>query len=199
MWFRITEPVAPMPPKNKLQLTANEKALIRLWIEIGAPDAAQLLPRSQRPDPQALQDPNHNHGKVCHFSQPQGANGLARQPDEVQLLEEEHEWAARVAGDSTATVAPEVGISFEKQMLPLFTAKCAACHIQSTKGDLSLKTVADIIKGGASGPALVPGSLFKSMLWEMVDTDQMPPQDAQGGKLTRAEKDLIRRWIMSKE
>jgi hypothetical protein len=35
----------------------------------------------------------------------------------------------------------------------LVNAKCAACHVNASLGELSLKTYADALKGGKSGPA----------------------------------------------
>ncbi|MFN8598409.1 MAG: c-type cytochrome domain-containing protein, partial [Anaerolineae bacterium] len=42
--------------------------------------------------------------------------------------------------------------------------KCAACHVAGNLGGLSLKTYADALKGGKSGPAIVPGNPDKSIM-----------------------------------
>ena len=46
----------------------------------------------------------------------------------------------------------------------LVNAKCAACHVNASMGDLSLKTYADALKGGKDGPAIVPNDPDKSLL-----------------------------------
>ena len=46
----------------------------------------------------------------------------------------------------------------------IITAKCATCHVNAKLGDLSLKTYADVLKGGKDGPAIVPNDPAKSVL-----------------------------------
>src|SRR5579875_2699537 len=54
---------------------------------------------------------------------------------------------------------------FEKQVRPLLVEHCFKCHGNGkTKGGLTLATRAGILKGGASGPAVVPGDAAKSLL-----------------------------------
>jgi predicted component of type VI protein secretion system len=85
-------------------------------------------------------------------------------------------------------------VTFDEHVRPVFQAKCALCHSPAKKrGGLDLSTVAALLKGGDSGPAVVAGSLEKSLLWESIDTDRMPPL---GKKVSEAEKKLIRDWIL---
>jgi Protein of unknown function (DUF1553)/Protein of unknown function (DUF1549)/Planctomycete cytochrome C len=84
-------------------------------------------------------------------------------------------------------------LAFEKSVLPIFQAKCLACHgDKKQRASLDLRTKMGIMKGGESGVALKPGSLNGSLLWEKIRTDEMPEGDK---KLTPAEKETIRRWI----
>jgi hypothetical protein len=84
-------------------------------------------------------------------------------------------------------------LSFEKSVLPIFQAKCLACHgDKKQRARLDLRTKAATMKGGESGVALKPGSLTGSLLWEKIRSDEMPEGDQ---KLTPAEKATIRRWI----
>src|SRR5256885_1324844 len=83
---------------------------------------------------------------------------------------------------------------FEKDILPVLTARCLKCHGQTKpKAGLDLRTKAGMLKGGESGPALVPGSSAKSPLFEMVRKGEMPP--AKQVKLTAAEVALLKTWI----
>jgi hypothetical protein len=50
-----------------------------------------------------------------------------------------------------------------------------------------------MLKGGESGPALVPGSADKSLLFDMIRKGEMPP--GKGDKLTAAQVALIKSWI----
>ncbi|MFN7934741.1 MAG: PSD1 and planctomycete cytochrome C domain-containing protein [Bryobacteraceae bacterium] len=82
---------------------------------------------------------------------------------------------------------------FEKDVLPLLTAKCAKCHTGvEAQGSLDIRTRASLVKGGKSGPAFLSGEPDRSLLIARVRTAQMPPG---GPKLEDAEIDLLRRWI----
>lgn len=85
---------------------------------------------------------------------------------------------------------------FEKDILPIFKSRCADCHnAAAAKGGLDLSSMVGVRKGGESGESAVVESLEDSMLWIMIEGDDMPPE----GKtpLSKSEKDLIRRWISS--
>lgn len=55
-------------------------------------------------------------------------------------------------------------------------AKCATCHLNAAFGDLSLKSYADALKGGKSGPALVPGDSTASVLIQLQSKGGHPGQ-----------------------
>jgi mono/diheme cytochrome c family protein len=85
-------------------------------------------------------------------------------------------------------------VRFESAVRPVFQAKCASCHgTLSKRGGLDLRTLATTVRGGNSGPGVVPGRPGESPVWETVRTGQMPPPNKP--QLTAAEKDLIRAWI----
>jgi hypothetical protein len=89
-----------------------------------------------------------------------------------------------------ASAAPPV---FEKDILPIFQARCFSCHgPDKHKAGLDLRTRASILKGGETGPAINPGSAAKSLLWEKITANQMPPDKV---KLSDAEKAVIRAWL----
>jgi len=71
----------------------------------------------------------------------------------------------------------------------IIDATCGACHVQAALGALSLKTYADALKGGASGPAVVPGDAAASLIVIKQSTGNHP------GQLTDQELELIRQWI----
>jgi mono/diheme cytochrome c family protein len=88
---------------------------------------------------------------------------------------------------------PQPQWTFEKDVLPIFNAKCVNCHsIKKKKGGLDVTTIAALQVGGDSGPAYIPGSLDKGTLWEQVSTDAMPPGK---NKLSATEKDVLKAWI----
>ncbi len=89
--------------------------------------------------------------------------------------------------------AAEPAPSFQKQVAPLLTARCLRCHSGSkSKGDLDLTARQALLKGGKTGPALVPGKPADSLLFQRVRDQEMPPS---GKPLTESERQLLHDWI----
>lgn len=90
---------------------------------------------------------------------------------------------------------------FEHVIKPILDNKCISCHKSSKqKGELRLDLAEFIVKGGETGPALVPGDLEKSLmahhiLLPLEDEEHMPPEGKP--QLTQEEIDLITAWIES--
>src|SRR4051812_21874994 len=84
---------------------------------------------------------------------------------------------------------------FEMRVRPVLAKNCFACHTSSRMGGLEMSGRDTILKGGKSGPALVPGDPDKSLLMQAVaqthEKLKMPPQ----GKLAAKEIDDLRAWI----
>jgi len=81
---------------------------------------------------------------------------------------------------------------FKSEILPVLEKNCASCHGDQKKmAALDLSTFAGVMAGGSSGPVIAPGKPKRSLLWKMIEADKMP----MGGKLTAAEKQLIRTYI----
>ena len=95
-------------------------------------------------------------------------------------------------------VAPLAGraedVTFEKHVRPILKAACFQCHgeEEKPKGKLDVRLPSLMVKGGSSGPAVVPGKPDESPLVERIEADEMP----EGGKkLTKEQKAVIRRWV----
>src|SRR5438105_1874036 len=82
---------------------------------------------------------------------------------------------------------------FESDVRPILEASCFRCHGEKKRADLDLRTAAGILKGGESGPAVVPGKADESRLLKMVHEGLMPP--TKGQRLKEEQVALIRRWI----
>ncbi len=87
---------------------------------------------------------------------------------------------------------------FESKVRPLLEARCFKCHGPDTpkpKGGLRLDTREAALKGGDTGPALVPRDPEKSLFVSAVrrtDPDlAMPPKEA----LPQGEVDILVRWV----
>jgi uncharacterized membrane protein len=90
---------------------------------------------------------------------------------------------------------------FEDVIQPILENKCIGCHKGSKqKGELRLDGVEHILKGGESGPAVVPGDVEKSLLAHHIllpleEEGHMPPKSKT--QLTEEETELIISWIAS--
>lgn len=88
-------------------------------------------------------------------------------------------------------------IDFQADVLPILSRKCLRCHAgDKPEGNLSLADRAAVLRGGDSGPALVPNDPARSLLLARVtaaDPDEaMPPE---GQRLSDAEIATLRTWI----
>ena len=82
---------------------------------------------------------------------------------------------------------------FEKSIRPLIVAKCQSCHgEQKAKGGLRLTDRESLLRGGESGPAVVPGAADESLLIRAVrylDEPKMPPkQKLSAGEIRSLER-----------
>src|SRR4051812_15300062 len=71
-------------------------------------------------------------------------------------------------------------VSYERDVKPILTRKCVACHgALKKKSGLRLDTAAHIRAGGDGGPVIVPGRSSESLLIEAVTGSEdlrMPPE-----------------------
>jgi len=84
---------------------------------------------------------------------------------------------------------------FTKRVQPIFANKCWACHTDSKLGGLQLDSLENVLKGGKSGPAIVPGDPDRSLLVKAIththERLKMPPP----GKLEDSEIAAIIKWV----
>ena len=100
--------------------------------------------------------------------------------------------AACPAGEPTAAQLA----FFENEVRPLLAEHCHGCHAagdDDPAGNLRLDRHAAVLRGGDSGPAVVPGDVDGSLLIEAVRYDgyEMPPE----GKLPAADVAVLERWV----
>jgi cytochrome c553 len=103
--------------------------------------------------------------------------------------------AAPAASARQSKPSPAAIEHFEKNVRPLLLDKCVSCHGPKTKrGGLRLDSREAILKGGDSGPALLPGQPEKSLILKAVRRQgdvKMPPKET----LPAAAVESIRQWI----
>ena len=81
---------------------------------------------------------------------------------------------------------------FKSEIMPVLEKNCVMCHGEKQKmAGLDLSSFSGMMAGSSSGPVIAPGKPERSMLWKMIENDQMP----QGGKLTAGEKQTIHAYI----
>ncbi len=100
---------------------------------------------------------------------------------------------ARADGPDPAAVA-----FFEKQVRPLLAEHCHSCHSAKTnkaRGGLTLDSREALLKGGDSGPAVVPGRPEQSLLVKAVHGTQADLQMPPKGKLRPAQVAVFEKWV----
>ncbi len=92
------------------------------------------------------------------------------------------------------TAAAQEALHFETAVRPILKARCFHCHgeEEKPKGGLDVRLVKFIAKGGESGSALSPGKSAMSLLWQRIESGEMPPT---GKPLSDKEKATIKNWI----
>src|SRR5438105_3688844 len=93
-------------------------------------------------------------------------------------------WCSASQVDAADDVAQPAGaaqpavLNFEDDIVPSFEARCFKCHgAETRKAGLDLRRQFTLIRGGDSGPAVVPGKPDESSLIEMIEKKEMPPKD----------------------
>ncbi|MFP6602495.1 MAG: PSD1 and planctomycete cytochrome C domain-containing protein, partial [Pirellulaceae bacterium] len=97
-----------------------------------------------------------------------------------------------------ATAADADQIVFETDIRPILKANCFHCHGEGEKlqSGLDLRLRRLIVKGGETGPAIVPGKPAESLLLTYLREGEMPPAEIEK-RLTASEIAMIERWISS--
>ena len=88
----------------------------------------------------------------------------------------------------------------ENDVLPIFQTRCVLCHgKRRQEGGLDLRTQASRLKGGKSGPALVPGKPDESLILKRISSGEMPPPkmlfEYAVRPPTSSEVKTLRKWI----
>ena len=97
----------------------------------------------------------------------------------------------------TATLVPTstvtTSVSFQRDVLPIFTQICVKCHGgEKTQKSLVLKTYDDLMQGSENGPVVEPGDPGNSLLVDMIVKGKMPKN---GPKLLPRQIQTIVDWI----
>ncbi|HTM49056.1 MAG TPA: PSD1 and planctomycete cytochrome C domain-containing protein [Bryobacteraceae bacterium] len=92
--------------------------------------------------------------------------------------------------------SPDETDFFETRVRPVLATHCYACHSQSKLGGLQLDSRAALLRGGVSGPAVVPGQPADSLLIKAVNhSEPRLKMPLSGAKLKDQEIADLTRWI----
>lgn len=106
-------------------------------------------------------------------------------------------WAVYwLQGETLATAqARDSGEFFETRIRPVLVTHCNACHTGSELGGLRVDSRESLLKGGKSGPALVPGKPEASLLIRAVQQVDEKLKMPMGGKLKDQEIADLVEWV----
>jgi len=101
-----------------------------------------------------------------------------------------------IAGMLVTGGSPSDALYFSDAVEPVLKAKCYSCHGKDKQnGGLRLDSLKAMLKGGDTGPAIVPGNLEKSLLVDAISFKnpkmQMPPKE----KLSDKDMAALSRWV----
>src|SRR4051812_1827246 len=84
---------------------------------------------------------------------------------------------------------------FESKIRPIFAKNCYQCHTDSAQGGLRLDSRENALKGGKSGPAIVPGKPDASLVIKAVSHTSASLKMPPGGKLKAEEIATLSEWV----
>jgi mono/diheme cytochrome c family protein len=84
------------------------------------------------------------------------------------------------------------------QVHAVFAKHCVSCHnARDEEGELVLESYATLMKGGETGPAVVPGKADQSLLVRLIRHEKKPymPPPKKAPKLSDAEIAIVKAWV----
>jgi mono/diheme cytochrome c family protein len=112
---------------------------------------------------------------------------LAAVPLALQIAAE-----ARQQPTAAAPGSPEY---FETFVRPVLASNCYDCHADERMGGLRLDSREGLLKGGKSGPAIVPGDPEKSLMVQAIRQTRETLKMPKGGRLKPAEIEALAEWV----
>jgi len=96
---------------------------------------------------------------------------------------------------ATLAIADDSKSFFERRVASILSERCAARHNPGKRGGgLDVTSRDSLLKGGESGPAVLPGKKDESLLLDMVGGDE-PEMPKKSKPLTAEQRTDLRRWI----
>ena len=128
------------------------------------------------------------------------ADGVVNVVDLALVASEFGESCASPSTASTPSTSANntVAQTFEQNLLPILSAKCAyaGCHIAGGPKNLDFRTYQTFINGGDEGPIFIPGNAQGSIIIDEIVSGRMP---IGGPQLSNAEIQSFTDWINNQE
>jgi len=84
-------------------------------------------------------------------------------------------------------------VDYNTEIQTIFNANCTSCHMYgNASGGLTLTSYSGVMTNSYSGASVVPGDHVNSLLWQKVNSGDMPQNNPD---LNSDEVDLIAQWI----
>lgn len=99
-------------------------------------------------------------------------------------------------GVAAEASAQEEKVTYTDHVLPIFRARCLACHNPDKKsGSLDLTNFTALGQGGSSGAVIEAGDISSSYLWQLVNHESQPFMPPNAEKIPEAELAVLKKWI----
>jgi Protein of unknown function (DUF1553)/Protein of unknown function (DUF1549)/Planctomycete cytochrome C len=133
--------------------------------------------------------------KISTGRMPPGPKKVATQ--QIEII---RHWIDAGLPSKKNTAGPVKAATEREVMLNILHVRCLVCHGRhKQEGGLDVSTREALLKGGKSGPVIIPGKPDESLLVRQIDSGAMPPLALQRGYAVRAvtsdELEKIRLWI----
>lgn len=88
----------------------------------------------------------------------------------------------------------------QHDVIPILLRRCSVCHgLRRQEGELDLRTKESMLRGGKSGPAIVPGNPDASPALKRINASEMPPRqrlvEVSVKPMEPAEIETLEKWI----
>jgi len=106
-------------------------------------------------------------------------------------------FAVFAAGTGPTHAAEGDDTDFETHVAPILVKRCLECHnTTEAAGELVLTSQGALMRGGESGPVIVPGEPMESYLLEQISSGEMPPEkNGKPNPLPQDEIDRLTAWV----
>lgn len=118
----------------------------------------------------------------------------------VELIRRWIETGARFGATAKEPPVKATAALTQYDVLPILFRRCTVCHgARQREAGLDLRSKASMLKGGKSGPAIVPGHPDASLVLKKIHSGEMPPRrrvvEASIKPIEPAETEIVARWI----